>query len=127
MILHYCSDGSRIKESGIQQKYSIAIRLKHIGYTVFTCQACLKARAIHNDHTIAKARCKVLHKTELIWDPRNFEDSCELCHHQWENFKNGEWTLHHNVEKRLAFLKEHDPEGYRKRIELTEWALQNTQ
>lgn len=127
MILYYCSNGDRIRESAIRLRYTAAIKLKHIGYTVFTCQGCLKAQAVHNDHTIAKARCKILHKTELIWDPRNFEDSCAKCHASWENFKSGEWTLHHNVERRLAFMKEHDPEGYRKRIELTEWALQNTQ
>lgn len=126
MTLHYCSDGSRIKETGIQTRYSAAIRLKHIGQSSFTCQACLKAQAVHNDHTIAKARCKVLHKTELIWDMRNFEDSCARCHSEWENYKSGDWLKHHNVEKRLGFMKEHDPDGYNKRIQLTELVLKNS-
>lgn len=75
------------------------------------------------DHTIAKARCKELHKTELIWSTLNQEFSCRLCHRQWEAYKSGDWINHRNVERRLAFLKEHDPEGYQKRIEFTKASL----
>jgi len=79
--------------------------------------------AIHNDHTIAKARCKVIGKSELIWHPGNFESSCAKSHDEWEAFKSGAWCLHANVEKRLRFLKEHDPEGFEIRVNLTQLAL----
>lgn len=87
------------------------------------CEGCQEVRAVHNDHTIAKARCKVIHKTELIYDLNNFVDSCERCHKQWEAFKTGDYLLHKNVEQRLAYMKEHDPEGYNERIHLTELSI----
>lgn len=118
-IQYYCSDGSRITESSIQQKYSVAIRLKHVGQAFFTCQACLRARATDNCHIIAKARCKTLHKTELIWNPLNFFDACRGCHRAWEDFKSGEWVKQVNAEQSLRFLKENDPDGYKVRVELT--------
>lgn len=120
-----CSDGSRVTEATIKRRYSESLAEKHAGKTSFLCSACENARAEHNDHTIAKARCKVIHKTELIWHPDNYEDSCPTCHNEWEAVKSGKWIAHKNVEKRLRFLKEHDPEGFNKRIELTKLALSN--
>jgi hypothetical protein len=120
---HKCSDGSYITESQIRALYSRSLKVKHAGQTVFVCSGC-GCRAVHNDHTIAKARCKEIHKTELIFNPDNFENSCAKCHAQWENFKSGDWINHHNVEKRLIFLKQHDPEGYTIRVELTRLALE---
>lgn len=122
-IRSYCSDGSRVTEATIKANYSASLREKHAGQGSFTCGCGCNGQAVHNDHTIAKARCKVIHKTELIWHPGNYESSCEKSHKEWENFKSGKWIEHANVEKRLAFLKEHDPEGYTKRIELTKLAL----
>lgn len=118
-IQYYCSDGSRITEASIHQKYSVAIRMKHVGQSWFTCQACLSAKAVDNSHIIAKSRLKQLHKTELIWHPNSFFDACRRCHGIWEDYKSGEWILFKNVEQCLKFLKEHDPEGYQKRIEFT--------
>lgn len=119
MILYYCSDGSRVSESQIKQKYSVAIRLKHQGQSFFTCQACLKEQAVDNSHIIAKARLKQLHLTDLIWHPMAFFDCCRRCHGLWEDYKSGDWVHFHNVEQCLRFLKEHDPEGYQKRVEFT--------
>jgi hypothetical protein len=121
----YTSDGEAINHDVAMRRYSAALARKHEGRSGFgACAACLERRAVHNDHTIAKARCKHIHKAELIYDPDNFEDSCEICHKEWESYQGGEWLLHHNCEKRLRFLKEHDPEGYQKRVELTDLALQ---
>jgi hypothetical protein len=122
--MYYCSDGSRVSEAAIKARYTRALRDKHSdsgGWVM--CHCGCKSRAVHNDHTIARARCKVIHKTELIWNPKNFESSCEKAHREWENFKSGDWLEHGNVEERLAFLKEHDPEGFRVRIILTKAAL----
>lgn len=123
--LYYCSDGSRVSEATIQRRYSVSLRTSYIEMSVAPiCQGCGKARSVHSDHTIAKARCKVLHKTELIWNPGNYVRSCQRCHNEWESFKSGEWTLHLNVEERLRFLKEHDPEGFKIRVEITKHILQ---
>lgn len=123
MILYYCQDGSRVSEKQIQQKYSVAIRQKHVGQDFFTCQACLKARAVDNSHIISKARLKQLHKSDLIWHFKAFFDSCRDCHRKWEEYKSGDWINFANVDQCLKFLKEHDPEGYQKRIEFTKAQL----
>lgn len=121
--LYYCSDGSRVSDATIKRNYTESLHQKHAGNPRQMCGCGCNGYAVHNDHTIAKARCKVIHKTELIWHPDNYEGSCEQAHKEWENFKSGAWCLHANVEKRLAFLKEHDPEGFRIRVQLTELAL----
>lgn len=126
MNMHECSDGTRVSEQQIQARYSKALKEKHAGQSVFLCECGCNGRAVHNDHTIAKARCKVIHKTELIWNPHNFVSSCERAHREWEDFKSGEWCLHLNSHERLAFMKEHDYEGYVKRVELTKMSLQNS-
>lgn len=121
---HYCSDGSQVTQATIDRKYAEARADKYAGYTaILPCEAC-GAPSVDNDHTIAQARCKVIHKTELIWHPDNFPRSCRTCHKQWESYKSGDWINHNNVEERLAFLKEHDPEGFRIRIELTKINLE---
>jgi hypothetical protein len=117
-IRHKCSDGSTVTQSVIQVRYERSREVKYF-YTPTYCECCEQERGTDSDHTIAQARCKVIHKTELIWHTGNYEWSCRVCHKQWENFKSGEWVLHKNVVKRLTFLKEHDPEGFRIRIELT--------
>lgn len=120
----FCSNGERVSQATIDRRYAEARKKKHAGNPRPLCGGCEEFYADHNDHTIAQARCKVLHKAELIWDLNNFEDSCHTCHNEWEAFKSGEWLKHKNVEKRLRFLKEHDPEGFKVRIELTELHLQ---
>jgi len=120
----YCSNGERVSQATIDRRYAEARKKKHEGNGRPMCGGCEERYADHNDHTIAQARCKVIHKTELIWHPGNFEDSCHICHGQWEAFKSGEWLNHKNIEQRLRFLKEHDPEGFKVRIELTELYLQ---
>ncbi len=121
--MYYCSDGSRVSEATIQKRYTESKREKYEYQSTLPCGGC-NAQSVHNDHTIAKARCKVIHKTELIWNKDCYVRSCEICHHQWEGFKSGEWVNHKNVEERLLFLKEHDPEGYQIRVELTKIPLE---
>ena len=113
--MYTCSDGRRVSEATIKRKYSESLKDKHAGQSTFVCQGC-GAQAVHNDHTIAKARCKVIHKTQLIWDQMNYESSCAVCHEEWEAYKSGNWIKHQNMENRLKFLKLYDPEGYNRRI-----------
>jgi hypothetical protein len=128
MVKNKCSDGTWVTKQQIRNNYGKARKERYEGVLIAPmCEGCGKEKGSDNDHTIAQARCKVIHKTELIWHFGNFVWSCRTCHRQWENFKSGEWVHHNNVEQRLRFLKENDPEGYIIRIELTQWALeQNT-
>lgn len=121
--MYFCSNGTRVSEATIKARYGASLRDKYEGYSSLPCGGC-GAQSVHNDHTIAKARCKVIHKTELIWNKKCFVRSCEKCHHEWEGFKSGEWVNHLNVEERLTFLKENDPDGYQIRVELTKIALE---
>lgn len=112
-ILYKCSDGTEVTEAQIKSKLSNAYRS-----TTFSrvCQCCGSEPARDHDHTLAKARCKVLHKTELIWFYANWSDSCRTCHEQWESLKSGEFTHHLNLIERMTFLREHDFEGFKKRL-----------
>ncbi len=118
-----CSDRKRVTQDTIDRNYSLALRGKHAGCTVFVCNGCRREAAVHNDHTIARTRCKKIHKTELIWNPLNFENSCAKCHNEWETFKNGKYIEHLNYNKRMRFLEKFDGEGYILRIALTELFL----
>lgn len=121
----YCSDGTWFYQSTIDNRYKRAKEKKWEGVDYAPmCEACAKERGCENDHTIAQARCKKIKKTELIWFIPNFVWSCRKCHKEWENFKSGEWLNHLNCTERLAFMKEHDPEGYRIRVNLTQAALE---
>lgn len=124
MIYSICSNGRRVSQATIDKELSLAYREKYVADQRIICECCLEAWSTASDHTIAKARCKVLHKTELIWNPFNFVRSCDKCHNNWESFKSGEWVLHKNVIQRLEFLKIYDPEGFLIRIEFTVSALE---
>lgn len=122
--MYTCTNGERITEGNIRRRYAKAIREKHSGNGIPMCEAYPGERAVHNDHTISQKRCKQIHKTELIWNPENFVSSSARAHTEWEAIKGGEWIHHANVEQRLQFLKEHDPEGFNVRIELVNLSLQ---
>jgi 5-methylcytosine-specific restriction endonuclease McrA len=115
MIKHTCSDGTKVSQSTIDRRYSNSLKEKHAGKSHFICQGC-GDKAVHNDHTIARARCKQLHKTELIWNPDNYVNSCAKCHEEWETWKTGKYMLHKNASLRMFFMKMHDPEKFETRI-----------
>lgn len=118
----YTSTGQKVSEATIKSKYSKSLKEKYQGIVFTTkCEGCNKRQSVHNDHTIAKARCKVLHKTELIWDKGNYVRSCEKCHHEWEDVKGLKWMEHKNVDERLRFLKANDPQGYEYRMAMVEY------
>jgi len=115
-----CSDGTLVTQATIDRNYAKARQKKYAGITcVLPCESCGQP-SNDNDHTIAQARCKVIGKTELIWDPKNFPRSCRQCHREWESYKSGAWLKHGNRDERLAYLKKHDPDGYTMIIEFTE-------
>jgi hypothetical protein len=126
MAIHSkCSDGTPpLSQAQIRVRYNKARQEKYEGYSSGVCECCGKEQGNDSDHTIAQARCKKLHKTQLIWHKGNFVWSCRKCHQEWENFKSGEWLKHKNVTERLAFLKEHDPEGFAVRVNFTRSSLE---
>lgn len=119
-IRYYCSDGSRVTQKVIDDRYSDQLRSMYADMIgVPPCSACGKP-SHDTDHTIARARCKELHKTELIWDRNNMPRSCRQCHAEWENVKGLKWVDHTNVLERLLYLKKHDPEGYLYRMNIAD-------
>ena len=113
------SDGERVSQATIDRRRREEQR--HILYRLAPlnpiCEGCGEYPAMEHDHTISQARCKTLHKTELIWDPDNWSYSCRQCHQEWESYRSGRFEEHANVIKRMLFVKQHDPEGFEKRVQ----------
>lgn len=80
------------------------------------CECCGTYPARDHDHTISQRRCKILKVVELIWELCNWSLSCEKCHHEWESYKSGLFQHHRNVVQRMLFMKQHDKEGFNKRL-----------
>jgi hypothetical protein len=110
-----CSNGEKVTQSVIDRNLSASYKEKHEGKLKFVCEGC-GDQAINNSHIIAQARCKVLGKTELIWDKNNYFNACMRCHTAWESFKSGEFVDMHITPKAMAYLKVNDLEGWQKRI-----------
>lgn len=104
-----CSDGKRVSQSQIVSYYLQARINKYKGAIKHTCEAC-GGMSEGSAHIIAQARCKVIHKTELIWDPGNFFPACHKCNAAIENPKGEGWKALRNVDKCLLFIAMHDPE-----------------
>jgi len=111
--LYYCSDGSRVSQNKIDWKYQRAREKRYAGLSTKHCEGC-GAMCNGSAHIIAQARCKVIHKTELIWNPKNFFPACSPCNLAIENPKGEAWKSLRNIEYCLEFIQAHDPELYRK-------------
>lgn len=125
MTRHYCSDGSRVSQATIDKRRADSYRERY-GDSPQACHGCGRP-ATCSAHIIAQARCKVLHKTELIWDEKNYFPSCYKCNAAIENPKGTEWKHLCNLSECLAVIREHDPESYtkfenfEKKYDLPEW------
>lgn len=104
-----CSDGTKVTEAEINNRYS-----GHRAHRQVICEGCHRSKAVCKAHIIAKARCKQIGKTELIWDYRNMYDSCYPCNAAIENPKAKAWKSLKNIDYCLSFIKEHDPELFTK-------------
>ncbi len=113
-IANYLSNGTSVSQSIIQSRLSKAYKEADLEAPFF-CECCGVNRWEHHDHTISQRMCKILHKTELIWDSRNWSYSCGKCHNDWESFKNGNFAKHLNFDERMEFLQIHDEQGYNTR------------
>jgi len=117
MIKNNTTTGERISEATIKRRYTAALRKKHSGRPNTKQCVCrgdnCQGQAVHNDHTIARARLKEIGKANLIYSLSQyaFVDSCEKCHKEFESYRDGACLSHVNYEERLDYIRVHDPEG----------------
>ena len=83
------------------------------------CQGCGRGdKPLSHSHTISQKRCKHLGKTELIWDENNIEIECfgnrDYCHDIWEHGTIEQKRNMNNFDRKLEYIKKHDPEQYTK-------------
>ena len=81
------------------------------------CQGCGSGnKPLSHSHTISQKKCKELGKPELISDENNIELECfgtsESCHEKWERAPVKEKSKMLNFEKKMAYLKIHDPQKH---------------
>jgi hypothetical protein len=112
---------AKIKKMGrnqrmIKEGLTIAYALMDSSRFSLRCDAYPTLQWDDHDHTISQKRCKELGKTELIGDYENIEYSSRKAHMEWESYKSGLFVKHANFDRRMAFVKEHDPEGWEKRM-----------
>lgn len=103
--------GRAYTQAVIDRKRSEAYRKRYEGNPHPLCEE-TGVYAQGSSHIISQARCKQLHKTELIWDFGNFFPATHVVNLRWES---NDTTLK-NYWKYMEYLKKHDPEGYEKRI-----------
>jgi hypothetical protein len=113
-IKYYCSDGSRVSQTTIDKRRSDTYKRLYYGESP-RCKGC-GTRATCSAHIIAQARCKVLHLTELCWNPINIFPACYKCNAAIENPKGSDWKELLNIEECLEVIKKYDLELYNKFI-----------
>lgn len=119
---YHCSDGQLVSQSDIKWKLSLAYdQIKQ--YRPPICEGTGRNDVpLSFSHTISQARCKELSKTELIWDVANIEiegfeaptSNPTAAHNIWESGSLEKKTQLLNFTRKLQYIKEHDPEQYRK-------------
>lgn len=113
MIQYFTSTGERVSEAVVQSRYQRSRERRYSGMGVLRCWGC-GTDCNGSAHIIAKARCKVIHKTELIWAWRNFFPACSRCNQAIENPKGEGWKKLTNIYECLQFIEENDRELYQK-------------
>ena len=109
-------DGERISQATIDRRRSLAYKVEAQQQYNLVCEGCNAAIAVDHSHIISQSKCKMLQRTELIYDPSNWFRSCRKCHEIWEKKKSKEFGNLKNIDELLTFLEANDPEEYKKRI-----------
>lgn len=119
-----CSNGDTVSQSEIQRRYAItldAIKLEREP----VCQGTGKTDfPLSPSHTISQKRCKDLGKADLIWHPGNIEieghhepsSNPVAAHNIWEVGTLDQKKSLLNWDRKIEFIRVHDPEQYRKLI-----------
>ena len=117
-----CSDGTMVSQSEIKRRYTVildAIKLEREPI----CQGTGRTDfPLSFSHTISQKRCKDLGKTELIWYPGNIEiegyhepsSNPVAAHNIWEVGTVEQKKSLLNWDRKIQFIKLHDPEQYTK-------------
>lgn len=117
-----CSDGNIVSQTEIQRRYANtidAIKLEREP----VCQGTGRSDyPLSPSHTISQKRCKDLGKAELIWHPGNIEiegyhepsSNPIAAHNIWEVGTIEQKKSLLNWNRKIQFIKLHDPEQYRK-------------
>jgi len=109
------STGERLTDAQIKTRYAASRKKKYEGSIAHRCEGCGQPAAC-SAHIIPQARLKVLHKAELIYDPKAYFPGCYACNAAIENPKGQEWKALKNIDRCLFFILQHDPELYSKFI-----------
>lgn len=119
-----CSDGIMVSQVDIKRKYAETCdKIKQNRPAM--CEGSGRYDVpLSFSHTISQADCKTIGKTELIWDEGNIElegfeaptSKPTMAHNIWEVGAMEDKIMLLNFERKLEFINEHDPEGYRKII-----------
>ena len=115
MIKYHTSSGERVSEATIKSRLSAAYKNHYIGEPLGFCEGCGEP-ATCTAHIVPKARCKQLHKTEMIWDPYNWFRSCYQCNGIAENPGSDEIRNLMNFFRILEVTRVIDHERYQKMI-----------
>jgi hypothetical protein len=115
-----CSDGSLVSQVEIKRRYAETCdKIKQTRPAM--CEGSGRWDVpLSFSHTISQADCKALGKTELIWDERNIElegfeaptSRPDMAHNIWEVGAMEDKVMLLNFNRKVDFIKIHDPEGY---------------
>lgn len=111
MIKYKCSDGSTVSEVTIKANLSRAYREYYLFQPKGSCEGCGKP-ATCTAHIVPKARLKVLHLTEKIWEPELWFRSCYRCNMVAENPSSDDIKKLMNFKRILRVTEKYDPERY---------------
>jgi hypothetical protein len=113
-ISYYCSDGAKVTQEEINKNRSESYKIAYGDKGRQVCKGCEERLAEASAHSIPQARCKQIHKTELIWDLENFWPACHYCNRKAENPKSESWKELKNKDQILNFIEKHDKELFSK-------------
>jgi predicted Rdx family selenoprotein len=110
---YYTSEGKVYTQQSIRSKYCLE---KNGWMANYLCEAFGYPNISNDwDHSIPQARCKTLHKVELIWTRGNVVRSSRKAHIEWESYRDGKFSHHKNAYQRMVFVAMYDEEAFIKR------------
>ena len=113
-----CGNGQMVTQAEIIANYRIT-QERILNTRIAVCQGTGRTDLpLSFSHTISRARCKKIGKTELIWDENNIEvesmGSSDSAHEIWEHGDLQSKTSLINFKRKLDYIELHDQETYKK-------------
>lgn len=117
-----CSDGTMVSQSEIKRRYTDTIDAIKLERNPVCQGTGTTDYPLSFSHTISQKRCKEIGKTELIWHPGNIEiegyhepsSNPVAAHNIWEVGTLDQKKSLLNWDRKIQFIKLHDPEQYTK-------------